>query len=249
MLFFSQQGEDLYLLKHFINKKVPDGRFVEVGALDGITYSNTGFIESEFGFSGVLIEPSKHFEQLSYTRPGCLHINKAISDENKMVTFREHYAMSGILDKLPEGHKQNFQHGGVQTYDIEAVTLRSVLSDTKLEYVDFMSIDVEGGELEVLKSMNWDIPTYVICIELDGHNKQKDQSCREILLANGFTLHGRLTDNEFWANPNYFRKTELFDETKPYVDWSSFSHVGQIGNFVRLEPGVVAQVNACILGN
>jgi hypothetical protein len=49
--------------------------------------------------------------------------------------------------------------------------------------------------------------------------------------------------------PDYFRKNELFDETKPYVDWSSYSHVGQIGDFMRLEPGVVDKVNACILGN
>ena len=64
MLFFSQQGEDLYILKNYINKKNPSGIFVEVGALDGIAYSNTGFLEMELGFSGVLIEPSKSYEKL-----------------------------------------------------------------------------------------------------------------------------------------------------------------------------------------
>ena len=46
MLFFSQQGEDLYVLKNYINKKNPSGIFVEVGALDGIMFSNTGFLEA-----------------------------------------------------------------------------------------------------------------------------------------------------------------------------------------------------------
>lgn len=248
MLFFSQQGEDLYLLKNFINKKNSSGIFVEVGALDGITFSNTGFLEQELGFSGVLIEPSRYFERLSYSRPNCLCVNKAISDKSEIVVFRDDWAMSGILDKLPEEHKNNPRHTNGECYEVETMPLGILLNENKIPYVDFMSVDVEGGELEVLKSMDWSIPTYVICIELDGHDPEKDESCREILRENGFIAHTRLTINEFWVNEKYERIPELFDRNTPYIDWKGVNSVFQLGDFIRLEPCVVDEVQRAILG-
>ena len=248
MLFFSQQGEDLYTLKNFINKKNPSGIFVEVGALDGITYSNTGFLEQELGFSGVLIEPSRYFDRLAYSRPGCVCVNKAISDKTETVTFRDDWAMSGILDKLPEDHKSKARHTNGECYDVETVPLKQVLHDANVKYVDFMSIDVEGGELDVLKSMDWSIPVYVICIELDNHNLEKDNACRYILLENGFVPNTRLTINEFWVNERYSRIPELFDPTTPYINWDALNHVTEAGDFIRLEPCVVDEVQRAILG-
>lgn len=248
MLFFSQQGEDLYVLKNYINKKNPSGIFVEVGALDGIMFSNTGFLELEFGFSGILIEPSKYFERLANSRPGCICVNKAISDRYETVVFRDDWAMSGILTKLPEGHKKHPRHTNGECYKVETVPLGHLLNGNNVNYVDFMSIDVEGGELEVLKSMNWNIPVYVICIELDNHNPEKDEACREILRAKGFTFDTKLVVNEFWVNKDYARRGELFDSETPYIKWDSFKHVTDIGKFIRLEPCVVDEVQRAILG-
>jgi hypothetical protein len=60
LTFYSQQGEDMYVYKKFINKVANDGIFVELGGLDGITYSNTKFFEDTLSFSGLLIEPTQH---------------------------------------------------------------------------------------------------------------------------------------------------------------------------------------------
>jgi FkbM family methyltransferase len=250
MLFFSQQGEDLYVLKNYINKKNPSGIFVEVGALDGIAYSNTGFLEMELGFSGVLIEPSKSYEKLLKYRPGCTCVNNAISDKYETVLFRDDWAMSGILTKLPDDHKREKRHEAIndEYYEVDTVPLGYVLSETNIKYIDFLSIDVEGSELEVLRSMNWDIPVYVICIEMDGHNPEKDEACREILQTNGFTFDKRLTINEFWVNKNYHRTMELFDPENPYIEWDSFKHVKDLGDFILLEPNVVDEVQRAILG-
>ena len=51
-----------------------------------------------------------------------------------------------------------------------------------------MCIDVEGGEEEVLKSMDWDIPVYIVCIELDDDNKEKDENCRQRNLSHHMLL-------------------------------------------------------------
>lgn len=60
-IFYSQQGEDIFVFRNFINQKRMDGIFVELGALDGITYSNIKFFEDNLDFKGVLIEPITHW--------------------------------------------------------------------------------------------------------------------------------------------------------------------------------------------
>ena len=56
--YYSQQGEDIYIYYNFINKICTDGIFIELGAMDGITYSNTKFFEDKLQFTGTLIEPT-----------------------------------------------------------------------------------------------------------------------------------------------------------------------------------------------
>ena len=257
MLFYSQQGEDLFILKNLINKKCPSGVFVEVGALDGIKYSNTGFLEQELCFSGVLIEPSEFFYRLEQSRHKCICVRKAIAETHKRVLFKQDWARSGIVDTLPEEYlHQQFYEGNVDkpfrmeeyVRELETTPLHDVLEEHKIEYIDFMSIDVEGGELGVLQSMNWDIPTYVICIELQGVDEDKDNACRQILIENGFKLRQKLSINEFYVNDAYFRKNELYDPDKPYVDWSVYTHIWQIGSFLNLEPNCIEEVQRVILG-
>jgi FkbM family methyltransferase len=249
MRFFSQQGEDLYVLKNFINKKNVSGIFVEVGALDGIMYSNTAFLEQELNFAGILIEPSHFFDRLEHTRPGCMRVNAAIHTEVKKLMFREHWARSGIVETIPDFYHTDKEHGYEKFYEVDTIPLSHITRFANTTYIDFMSIDVEGGELEVLKSIDWNIPIYVICIEMDTHNPAKDDACREILINNGFIMHGRLGINEFWVNEKYERKPELFDPTTPYVNWESYTNLDQIGTFIRLEPCAREEVHKAILGS
>lgn len=257
MLFYSQTGEDLYILKNLINKKCSSGVFVEVGALDGIKYSNTGFLEQELCFTGVLIEPSDFFFRLEQSRHRCICVKKAIAETRKRVLFKQDWARSGIVDTLPNEYlHQQFYEGNVDkpfrmedyARELETTPLHEVLEEHKIKYIDFMSIDIEGGELGVLQSMNWDIPVYIICIELDGHDVEKDNACRQILINNGFKFRQRLAINEFYVNDSYFRINELYDPAKPYVDWGMYRHIYQIGSFLNLEPTCVDEVQRVILG-
>jgi hypothetical protein len=66
-----------------------------------------------------------------------------------------------------------------------------------------------------LKTIDWDnINIYLICIELDNHNKEKNKVCRQILKDNGFIFKVKLCINEFWINPKYSRRNILFDSSK-----------------------------------
>lgn len=213
--FYSQQGEDLFIFLNYINQKRDDGIYVEVGALDGITYSNTKFFQDYLKFTGILIEPQKEaFQQLLSNRKNNILINKAISNKEEKVKFLGRDAAAGIVKTMNKKHiKRWYREKLEDTYFVECVILSKILEENKIIYIDFLSIDTEGGEYKVLKSIDFSkIEIYIICIELDGNNIKKDKLCREILLKNNFKLHKRININEFWINENYFRKELLFKE-------------------------------------
>ena len=213
-VFHSQQGEDIFLLQNFINQPVIDGFYVEIGALDGIRYSNSYFFEKYFGFRGMLVEAQDHmFRSLKSYRPNNILINKAISTSSNPVEFIGHDPCGGIKDTMPHKHMQVW-HKNAKTYQVETDRFDKLFDFHNINYVDFMVIDVEGGELDVLYTIDFSkVQIYVICIELDGQNVIKDNHCRKLLSNHGFTFYQKLCGNEFWVNEEYERKDRLFDKS------------------------------------
>ena len=79
--FYSQGGEDKYLLKKFVSRpnSIPK-TYLEIGAVDGIKHSNTKYLEDSEGWTGVLVEPNPvSFELLRKNRPNNVLINSLVS--------------------------------------------------------------------------------------------------------------------------------------------------------------------------
>ena len=214
-IFYSQQGEDLLIYRNFINLPVKDGIFLELGACDGLKYSNTMFFERYLGFTGILIEPVKNFyTKLIKNRPNNICYNNAISTDKSDVEMFIKDAVSGIKQHMTKNFIDRW-HSKSNTIKVKTKTLSDIFQEKNIKYIDFFSLDVEGGELDVLKTIKWeDINIYLICIELDRHNEKKNKECRQILIDNGFIFKVKMSINEFWLNPNYFRKNILFDPSK-----------------------------------
>jgi len=108
--FYSQQDEDKYLLQFAIgNRLIPDGTFLELGACDGVLYSNTKMLQDHFGFTGVLIEPvPRLFNDLEKNRgPNAKCYNYAISNSGEdSVQFIGNNPCAGIVDTINEGALQ-----------------------------------------------------------------------------------------------------------------------------------------------
>ncbi len=214
MIFYSQNNEDIFIYKNFINKRCESGIFVELGGYDGITYSNSKFFEETLGFKKiVLIEPTTYFNLMKQNRPNCDCYNYAISKtESKQLFIGEaNNAASGLLESMNQIHIDKFINNK-NTYEVDTIEFFKLLHKSNLKYIDVLSIDVEGGELNVLETMDWSIPVYIIIIELDGENQEKDDKCKNILLSNGFEFITRINNNDFFINKYYFRKGDLFDE-------------------------------------
>jgi hypothetical protein len=240
--FYSQQGEDIYVYHNFINKIAPDGIFVELGAMNGITYSNTKFFEDTLQFSGTLIEPTEQYNSLVANRPGCKCHNVAVNRKTELVKFLGNYATAGLVDTMSTKFRETWHSGatGANEYFVNGEPMRDILKKSDVKYIDFLSIDVEGGELVVLETLDFSVPIYVVCVELDGHNAEKDAACRSILAKNGFTFKKRFSINEFWVNDNYFRKDVVYDENKENPKFMKYIY--EIGYFPFLAKHIVSIV-------
>ena len=73
---------------------------------------------------------------------------------------------------------------------VPCVSLGSILQTFSISHIDFLSLDVEGAELEVLHTLDLSALHFnVIVGEQDGLNSTKDEAVRELLLANNFELY------------------------------------------------------------
>jgi FkbM family methyltransferase len=204
-IYYGQHLEDKYIIENFFKNKT-NGFFVELGALDGIQFSNTYYLENHMNWRGVLIEPTlSEYNKLINNRSKSKCFNCAISSnkDNVILYNYGHNAMNRITD-----HKHDFfQHKS--TLSVKAYPISEILHKAKVKEIDFFSIDVEGAELEVLESMDWDIPVHVILAEIKTNanthpiSNIKNIKCRNFLKSKGFIYHSSTCCDEVWVNPNY----------------------------------------------
>jgi FkbM family methyltransferase len=216
MTSYSQQGEDVGIIKDFMPKidQVRDGTFVELGGYNGITYSNTKGIEDTFGFKGVLIEPSDAYVAMDINRINTQNFRAAISTEDE-VQFLGSDAIAGTLKNLTQnatdGAPITYKKTDPTPYTVKGRPISSILQESKLKYIDLFFIDVEGSEIDVIKTMDWSIPVYIICIEMHPYeSRRKEQvEIRKTLTDKGFTYKKKIAEDEIWVNDSYFRKDKF----------------------------------------
>tara|TARA_Y100000389_G_scaffold124010_1_gene121364 strand:+ start:764 stop:1576 length:813 start_codon:yes stop_codon:yes gene_type:complete len=242
--FYSQIGEDIIIYNNFINKNEKNGTYVEIGGGDGYNLSNSKFFNKYLGFKGILIEPvPSFFEKLRKNRPNDILINKAIDYKIGKSSFIGDSHTAGINRYLSKPLKERYLSNN-REYLVDTIPMSQIIETTDLDYIDYFSIDVEGAELVILETMDWNIPVYVISIELnekinetEEKDRDKNQKCREILLKQGFIFVTKVDINEFWINQNYFRKDLLYDK-----NIKQFKTLDEAGKFLFLAEHVKKEV-------
>ncbi len=181
--YFSQKGQDKYLNENLFKGK-RSGFFIDIGAHDGISFSNTYFFEKNLEWKGICIEPNPDiFNKLIQNRTAsCLQLGISSKNEKQKFLKGSGYMIemySGILSTIDERHRQRIEKeitqfgGNINIIEIECKTLQNILDRYQIKYIDFISIDVEGGEEEVIKSIDFDsVIIAVIVIENNFNNKE-----------------------------------------------------------------------------
>jgi FkbM family methyltransferase len=214
-IFYSQCGEDLQIYIDFFypyeDKFKGCGTYIELGASDGVKFSNTKFFEDELGFKGILIEPVPWFcDVLKKTRPNNHIFNYAISEDEKELDLLVSLGpgggwVSGLDKYMSPEHKQAW-HSETEIIKVQCKKIKNLIELTDLDTIDIFSIDVEGAEYEVLKTFDWKVPVYVFCIEMSDADVDKNQNCRDLLEENKFVFHKKIGMSEIWYNPKYIEE-------------------------------------------
>ncbi len=161
---FSQFGEDVVIQSLFKGKK--EGIYVDVGAYQPILYSNTHALYLK-GWNGLSIDPNPNLKILyRIFRKRDAFANFATGDigKNKYFMFSD-----GAYNTLNENVAKDLMSKKYPTFlgtkEIQSLPLGDIIKKYKISHIDYMNIDVEGLDLEVLKSHNWSIKPTVISVE------------------------------------------------------------------------------------
>ncbi len=205
--YSSQSGQDKIIKEVFFNNK-KNGFFIEIGAYDGIMGSNCYYFEKYLNWDGIAVEPSNiQFEKLKKNRK-CKVLNDAISNEVKEVEFMEVTEgltqMSGIND---DSFKRNIniisnnQGSKMKAISIKTITFDQIVS--KNTKIDYLSIDIEGGEMNLLNSINFsDYEIKVISVE---NNIPKTQNFKNFFDTKNFTYYDRVGQDEIFYSSKFFK--------------------------------------------
>ena len=205
--YTSQAGQDKIIKKNFFDGK-KNGFFIEIGAYDGISGSNCYHFERFLNWDGIAIEPSNiQFEKLKKNRK-CKVLNNAISNEVKEVEFIEVTEgltqMSGINDSSFERNFKiisNNQASKTDSTKLKTITFDDIVPKNK--DIDYLSIDIEGGEMNLLKSI--DFQTNRIKVISVENNTPKEQNFKNFFEEINFTYLDRIGQDEIFYNRQYFK--------------------------------------------
>jgi len=180
--------------------------------VDGIIQSNTKFFEDTLDWTGILIEPNlEMYEKLKLNRPNNFLFNNLISNKKEELDFLSMESITpvaGIIETLPKEHYTKFYENDKYTklkkqiVKIKPTTLIDIINKTNFTHIDLLSLDVEGHELEVLKSYDFKINIYVILIETLGVDKNIENECRQILINNNYKFFSKCAHNEIFILKN-----------------------------------------------
>lgn len=183
---FSQLGQDLFVL--YILKEKRGGYFVEFGATDGISLNNTRLLEKNYGWSGILCEPSPYYAEILKNSDRSAHIDDRcvyINSGEEVVFIDTDARGLATIKKYADGDSHSGSRAAGIEYFIQTITLDDLLNQYGAPpVIDYMSVDTEGSEFDILNSFSFSRHINIMTVE---HNYREDrQKINDVLTNNGF---------------------------------------------------------------
>lgn len=216
MISFSQIGQDLEVLKLYKYKK--NGFFVEIGASDGITFSNTYLLEQKYQWKGICVEPLPYkINLLKKNRPNSDIVNKAVFDKTGLnLDFKISNTddlLSGI-SKYISTHKSTVNKN-CTVIKVKTITLNDLLKENNAPlFIDYLSVDTEGTELEILMSV--DLKKYTFGLIHVEHNyvEPTRSSIKNYLLKNNYTFYGENQFDDSYIHNSLLERDDIYIREK-----------------------------------
>jgi len=194
MTSYSQFNIDLYLYQIF-NKK-SSGFFIEAGANNGYDQNNTFLLEKELNWNGLLVEPNTHCFNTCKTFRKCIIENCALVS----CDFKDEYIEGDFNQTSFEGSMT----GGCSTIHsknckAKAEKLSNLLIKHNINKVDFLSIDVEGYEIEALMGLDFNMhsPSYILYEDHEHRNIKYSEKFEDFFANRNYSLEKKFSNNHF----------------------------------------------------
>ena len=149
----SQAGQDLWVFGEVFNEK-RGGYFLDLGAHDGISISNTYLLERKYHWTGICVEanPDSFQQLIKNRRVICVHA--CLDSTEGFVNFAKRDVMGGIVSA--DTDNKSIESKAHEIIQIKTKTLESVLIENNApREIDYLSIDIEGAEQRVLGGFNF----------------------------------------------------------------------------------------------
>jgi len=179
----SQLGQDILAL--IVSKFKTNGFFVEFGATDGVQLSNTYLLERHYGWSGVLAEPNSTYQINLQSNRSSQIVSKAVwGSSGHTLELAQAAELSTLKPHTNEPFfLQHAKQSGVEL--VETISLEDLLLSTGCpSMIDFLSIDTEGSEVEILKE--FDFSKWRFGLVVVEHNYAHETELDQILGQAGY---------------------------------------------------------------
>lgn len=196
------------------------GVYIEAGANDGVSHSNTLRLDHTI-WSGMLIEPSKvAFDQLKLNRPNEILINYALVGDSSLSFISGTFENGSLMgsahpvlmkrDTLPA--RNNFEKllsflrvllrlpPKIKKSTVKAATLDSLLTKNKISRIDLFILDIEGQELEILKTFSFNPKPRIIVVETRSGDASE---IADVMLEARYVLAGNFSNFSKERNPSF----------------------------------------------
>jgi len=212
---------------HFFNGTT-NGLVLELGAMDGKYKSVSRFFEHKVGWKSILIEGSSEARDIPKNRPNALSLHLAVCEKETTVHFVSNRATGGILEFMSPRFLQSFHShllkekadrpvSGQRAADVldwekvraspkvkvqACLPLQAVFDHFQIRHINFMVLDLEGGELSALKSLDFErIEFDVLCVETNRFRNKGDPYISQVvnyLTGKGYKVFRRTSGRNSW---------------------------------------------------
>jgi FkbM family methyltransferase len=180
-LYKSQAIQDLFL-DRWVFRGLERGSFIDIGAHDGVTYSNTWFFETQRNWGGVCVEPNPNVYKRLCANRSAMALECCVAAEAGTVQFQKiagySEMLSGVVARYSPSHKQRIaeemqQYGGSsELIDLPARSFGEIAAEAGLNEVHYVSMDTEGSEADILKTIAFGkIFIHAMTIEYNTQNQ------------------------------------------------------------------------------
>jgi FkbM family methyltransferase len=220
-VYHSQCGQDRFVNQNYF-KNTRNGVFVDIGAHNGVKFSNTCFFEKELGWTGICVEPIPSvFAKLEKNR-NCILVNGCISDkegEALFLLFKGPCEMlSGLIDKdnpkLIERAERlvRMKGGSYECVPVQCYLLNHILEEHGIYHINFLSIDTEGAEFDILSTI--DFSRFQIDVMTIEDHLPSDCPLVSFLAEKGFRFVKALKQDKIFVNEAFLKKLERHNRKK-----------------------------------